>query len=129
VTDPLPPPSIPQWQLAIRFALEVSSLVAIGLFAGGWFRSGWSYAVGWGAPVLVAIAWGTLAVKGDPSRSGNAPIPIPGLLRLILEMGVFLGGAAALAALNDRVALVLFLATFAVHHLMTTDRLAWLLRQ
>jgi hypothetical protein len=129
MTDSLPPPSIPQWQLAIRFALEVSSLVAIGLYTGGRFRGAWSYAAGWGAPVLVAIMWGTFAVKGDPSRSGDAPIPVPGLLRLTLEMAVFLGGAAALAAWNNRVALALFLAAVALHHAMTTERIAWLLRQ
>lgn len=129
MTDSLQPQSIPAWQLAIRFALEIGSLVAIGRYAGGFFRGGWSYAAAWVVPVLVALLWATFAVQGDPSRSGNAPIPIPGALRLILEMAVFLGGAAALAARNSRVALALFLTAFVVHHAMTTDRMAWLLRQ
>lgn len=32
--------TIPAWQLAIRFALEVGSLVAIGRFAGTFLRGG-----------------------------------------------------------------------------------------
>jgi uncharacterized protein DUF2568 len=125
----MPPESIPGWQLSIRFGLEMASLVAIGRYAAGLFRGVGAYAAGWGVPVLIAILWATFAVKGDPSRSGNAPIPIPGLLRLSLEMAVFLGGAAALAARNNRVALAIFMAAFVLHHAMTTGRLAWLLRQ
>jgi hypothetical protein len=128
MTDSLPPQSIPGWQLAIRFGLEVGSLVAIGRYAGGFFPGAWSYAASWGFPVSVALVWGTFAVKGDPSRSGNAPIPIPGMLRLTLETAVFLGGAAALAARNNWVAFAIFLTAFVVHHAMTTARLAWLLR-
>jgi len=125
----LPPESIPSWQLAIRFALELASLVAIGRYAGGLFRGVWAYAAAWGVPIVIALLWATFAVKGDPSRSGGAPVPIPGLLRLALEMAVFLGGAAALAARNNRVALAIFMAAFILHHAMTTGRLAWLLRQ
>jgi Protein of unknown function (DUF2568) len=125
----LPSESIPGWQLAIRFGLEVASLVAIGRYAGGLFRGLWAYAAAWGVPLLIALLWATFAVKGDPSRSGNAPVPIPGLVRLALEMAVFLGGAAALAARNNRVALAIFLAAFVLHHSMTTGRLTWLLRQ
>jgi hypothetical protein len=121
--------TIPAWQLAIRFALEVGSLVAIGRFAASFFRGGWSYAAALGAPAFVALLWVTFAVKGDPSRSGHAPIPIPGALRLALEMAVFLGGAAALAARQSWVAFALFVLAFVVHHAMTTERLAWLLRQ
>ncbi len=94
----MPTESIPSWQLALRFALEVASLVAIGRYAGGRFRGVWAYAAGGGVPLLIAVPWATFSVKGDPSRSGSAPVPIAGLLRLALEMAGFLGGAAALAA-------------------------------
>lgn len=121
--------TIPAWQLAIRFGLEVGSLIAIGRYAGGLSRGTWSYIAALGAPALVALIWGTFAVRGDPSRSGNAPIPVPGALRLALELAVFLGGAAALAARQSWVAFALFMAVFVVHHAMTTERLSWLLRQ
>lgn len=120
---------IPAWQLAIRFALEVGSLVAIGRYAGGLSRGAWSYVAALGAPALVALLWALFAVKGDPSRSGNALIPVPGILRLAFELAVFLGGAAALAARQSWVAFALFMIALIVHHAMTTERLAWLLRQ
>jgi hypothetical protein len=121
--------TVPAWQLAIRFALEVGSLVSIGRFAGRFFHGKWAYTAVWGVPALIALLWVTFAVKGDPSRSGNAPIPIPGALRLALEMAVFLGGAAALAAYQNWIALAAFMAAFVLHHAMTTKRLAWLVRQ
>ncbi len=121
--------TIPAWQLAIRFALEVGALVAIARLAGGFFSGGWSYAAALGTPTFLALVWVTFAVKGDPSRSGNAPVPIPGTLRLALEMVVLLGGAGALAARQSWVAFALFVLAFVVHHAMTTERLAWLLRQ
>ncbi|MBN2245139.1 MAG: DUF2568 domain-containing protein, partial [Candidatus Aminicenantes bacterium] len=33
--------------------------------------------------------WGTFRVPGDSSSSGKAPIPIPGFLRLFLELVIF----------------------------------------
>ncbi|HEY5376661.1 MAG TPA: DUF2568 domain-containing protein [Polyangiaceae bacterium] len=49
-------------------------------------------------PLAAAVAWGTLAVLGDPSRNGRAPIRVRSWQRLALELLVFAGGAAALAA-------------------------------
>jgi hypothetical protein len=89
--------TIAPWQLAIRFGLEVASLIAMGRYAGTFFRGPWSPLAAWGVPGTVALHWVTFAVKGDPSRAGNAPIPVPGPLRLALELAVFGGGAAALA--------------------------------
>jgi hypothetical protein len=39
--------TIPAWQLAIRFALEVGSLVAIGRSTGGFFDGTWRYVAAW----------------------------------------------------------------------------------
>lgn len=124
-----PPIVIPAWQLGLRFALEVSALLALGRYAGGLGRGAWSYIAALGVPAFVALVWATFAVQGDPSRSGKAPIPVPGVLRLAIELAVFLGGAAALAVRQSWVAFALFMVALVVHHAMTTERLAWLLRQ
>lgn len=115
-------PTIPGWQLAIRFLLEVSSLVAIGFWAHRW---GLVPAIG--APLAVAVLWGTFAVAGDPSRSGNAPVAVPGAVRLVLELAVFGGGAAALFAMGQWIPLGVFAAAVIVHHAGTVPRLRWLL--
>lgn len=124
------PSLIPGYQLAIRFGLEVGALLAIG----GWARraagqgmAGWAAALG--LPIVTTLLWVTFAVKGDPSRSGNAPVPVPGWLRLTLELAVFGAGALALAALGRWTWFAVFVGALLLHHAMTTGRLAWLLRQ
>jgi len=125
-----PPIVIPAWQLGLCFALEVGALLALGRYAGGLGRGAWSYVAALGDPACAALVWATFAVQGDPpSRSGKAPIPVPGGPRLAIELAVFLGGAAALAARQSWVAFALFMVALVVHHAMTTDRLTWLLRQ
>ncbi|MFQ6227417.1 DUF2568 domain-containing protein [Nocardia sp. NPDC002869] len=47
-------------------------------------------------PVIAATAWGVIAVPDDPSRSGAAPVAVPGAIRLLVEFAVLFGGAAAL---------------------------------
>lgn len=113
--------------LALRFALELSALAAIG--AWGWHRgSGWTaVALAIGLPLAAAAAWGTFAVVGDPSRSGKAPVPVPGYARLALELGMF---AVAIWALYDTDAHVLSLvfgAAVVIHYVVSYDRIAWLL--
>jgi hypothetical protein len=123
------PKPVPGWQLAIRFALEVGALVAIGRWVGVHFDGAYAYLAGFGAAAFVALLWVTFAVPGDPSRSGRAPVPIPGVARLALELAVFLSGAAALAAMRAWPWFAPFLAALVVHHLGTLPRLRWLVRQ
>lgn len=115
--------------LAVRFVLELSALAALGVW--GWQQGdGWSaVALAVGLPVLAAVMWGTFAVAGDPSRSGSAPIAVPGFARLALELAMF---ALATWALYDVGAHWLSLAMGAVvlvHYLTSYDRVVWLLRQ
>jgi len=123
------PAPVAPWQLALRFALEVGALVAIGRWAGASFEGVYGYLAGWGAPALVALVWVTFAVRGDPSRSGRAPIPVRGISRLALELGVFLTGLAALAATRAWLWLSAFSVGLLLHHLGTLTRLRWLVRQ
>ncbi|MGB1276717.1 MAG: YrdB family protein, partial [Nannocystaceae bacterium] len=75
--------------LGLRFLLELCALAAVGLF--GWTR--FSGALQWVScvafPLVFMALWGTFAVPEDPSRSGGAPVPIPGVLRLCLELALF----------------------------------------
>ena len=125
-------PAIAAWQLALRFALEIASLVALG--AGARRRvAPRSSPLGWllafAVPLVAAAAWGTFAVKDDPSRSGKAPVAVPGWLRLAIELVVFAGGGVALGLVHAWPWLLIFAVALVVHHAGTTARLAWLLRQ
>jgi hypothetical protein len=122
-------PRISPWQLILRFALELASLVAWGLLARTYVGGTRGAALAWCVPAGLAVLWGTFAVKGDPSRSGRAPVPVPGLARLALELFVFIGAALALALRTEWIALGIFVLVFILHHAMTMDRLRWLVRQ
>lgn len=115
--------------LAVRFLLEIAALVAIGYW-------GWSqhdgilrYLLAIGGPILAAVLWGTFAVPDDPSRSGKAPVPVPGILRLALELAIFAFATWALYDAGSSL-LALILAVIVVgHYALSYDRIAWLLKQ
>jgi hypothetical protein len=127
---PEEPPAIPPWQLALRFVLEIGALAGISVWA--WHLAGHGV-LGWVAAVAaflgVAAVWGTFAVPGDPSRSGKAPVPVSGWLRMAIELGVFFGGAAAMASLNAWRWFDPFIAGVVVHHVGTRARIQWLLQK
>ena len=114
--------------LAVRFVLELSALVAMGLW--GWRQgdsSGFRIGLAVGIPFLAAAAWGTLAVPGDPSRSGAAPLPVPGLLRLAIELAFFSFATWALFDTGSTILSALFGIAVALHYVASYDRLRWLL--
>jgi hypothetical protein len=82
-----------------------------------------------GVPFAAAVLWATLAVPGDRSRSGTAPVPVPGWVRLLLELALF--GAAAWALFDAGQPVLGWALTVAVgvHYLASYDRIAWLLRR
>ena len=115
--------------LAIRFLLEIIVLIAIGLW--GWRQSeSWPrYLLAIGIPVLLAVIWGTFAVPDDPSRSGAAPVPVPGLLRLAIELGMFAFASWVLYDMGyDKLWWILGLIVL-LHYIASYDRIIWLVSQ
>ena len=114
--------------LTIRFLLEIFSLVSISMWS--WKQSqGWqSYVLAIGIPIIFAAIWGTFAVVNDPSRSGNAPIPISGIVRLGIEFLFF--GLSIWALYNMELKhLGLSLgAVVLIHYVISYDRIYWLLK-
>jgi hypothetical protein len=122
-------PHVAPSQLALRFTLEIGSLVAWGLCARNWATGMPGIVLAWSVPGVLAIFWGTFAVPGDPSRSGTAPVPVPGGVRLGLELLVFVGAAVALAAQGHWIAFGALAFGIILHHAMTIDRIRWLVGQ
>jgi hypothetical protein len=115
--------------LALRFLLEIAALVAIGYWGFSRHAGILRYIIGIGGPLLAALLWGTFAVPDDPSRSGKAPVPVPGILRLVLELALFGFAAWALDdAGSSLLALILAIITL-IHYALSYDRVAWLVRQ
>ena len=115
--------------LAIRFLLEIAGLVALGLL--GWqFGNGiYRYGFALGIPLLAAICWGTFAVPGDPSRSGTAIVPVPGSIRLILELAFFGSAIWSILLIGATNMGWVYLALVLVHYIVSYDRVRWLIRQ
>lgn len=112
--------------LALRFILELTALFAFGYW--GWTQhtglSRWLWTIG--LPLAAAAMWGIFRVPGDP---GDAPVAVPGLLRLLLEL-VFFGTAAwAFYAANRENWGIIFAIIVLIHYAFSYDRVLWLVRQ
>ena len=115
--------------LALRFLLEVSALVAMGVW-------GWQYGEGWlrfvlavGVPLVAAAIWGTFAVPDDPSRSGTAPIAVAGTFRLAIELAVFAFAVWAAYEVGFTKLSFALAVIVAIHYAASYDRVQWLIRR
>ncbi len=116
------------YNLAFRFLLEISALVCLGIW--GWSQDdGWiRYLLAPALPALTAAIWGIFAVPEDPSRSGKAPVPVPGIIRLILELTIFAIASWTLLDMNHELMATLFSLLVFIHYLISYDRVLWLLK-
>ena len=115
--------------LAIRFLLEIAALLAMGVWgwqqSEGWFR----FVLALGIPIILAVIWGIFAVPNDPSRSGAAPIAVPGILRLVIELAIFVFATWALYDLGYTSLSWILGIIVAIHYITSYDRILWLVTQ
>lgn len=122
-------PQMPGWNLALRFGLELAALV--GLAMGAWAVSAgfFQWVVVVLVPLTAAAIWGVFNVVGDPSRSGEAPVEVPGFARLGIE-SLILGCGAGGFYLSERPTIAIgFGALVVVHYLLSVRRIQWLLER
>mgnify|MGYP001828086701 CR=1 FL=1 len=79
-------------------------------------------------PLLAAVAWGTFNVPNDPSRSGKAPVPVPGWTRLLIELALFGSASWALHDLSPTYGWIFGFVTL-LHYVLSYDRIGWLLNR
>jgi len=113
--------------LAIRFLLEMSALVSVGIW--GWKHSdGWlHYVLAIGMPIILATIWGTFAVPGDPSRSGKTLIVTPGVLRFAIELSIFGFATWSLYDIGLNEISTAFGTIVLIHYIISYDRIKWLM--
>ena len=121
------PPEMRSWNLALRLGLEIGALIGLGLAA--WTQT--DGAARWVAVVAVPLAaaalWGTFNVVDDPSRSGEAPVEVPGWVRLTVELLVLGGGWVAYGIAGYPAIGAAFAALTLLHYGAGRARLRWLL--
>ena len=115
--------------LAVRFLLELAALAALGY----WGRQQGSGLTGYALmivlPLIAAILWGIFNVPGDPSRSGKAPVAVPGIVRLGLELLFFTAAVIALYHAGAIRSSQVLGTVVAIHYLVSYNRILWLLER
>jgi len=117
------------FNLLFRFLLE---LAVLGVAATWSLKSfeGWQGTVlAIAIPFVMAVIWGTFAVPDDPSRSGKAPVPIPGAMRLLLELIFFSFAVWCLYDLGFSRLGSFFGLLVALHYIISADRVKWLIKK
>jgi hypothetical protein len=123
------PPEMAGWNLTLRFGLELAAFTGLAMAA-------WKLSSGnlrWVAVIAVLIVaaaiWGTFNVLDDPSRSGEAPVEVSGWIRLVIELAI-LGGGAAAFAIGQRPTIAMSVAVFILIQYATSwSRIEWLIQQ
>ena len=114
--------------LALRFLLEIGALISLGYWGWSQHQGLLRPVLGIGLPIVAGAVWGVFRVPGDRSASGEAPVPVPGIVRLVLELAFFaLAVWALVASGRSGWGLGLAIAT-AVHYTASYDRVVWLIR-
>ena len=115
--------------LALRFILELVALYTMGYWGWTQHEGGMRFLLALGLPLLAAVLWGTFAVPNDPSRSGKAPIPVKGIIRLLLELAFFALAAWFLFDAGQFLWGRILGTVVLVHYLISYDRIGWLLKR
>jgi hypothetical protein len=112
---------------ALRFILELWALVAFGYWGLNQDFGLFNYALMLILPIAAAVLWGVFAVPNDPSRSGGAPVPVPGAVRLLLEF-LILGSAFVAMYVEGLLYLSLIFGVLVIiHYVLAHERIRWLL--
>jgi hypothetical protein len=114
--------------LALRLLLELAALAAIASY--GWQLTDnrpLNMVAAVALPLIAATLWGVFAVPADPSRSGEAPVAVPGSVRLVLEFAIFGFATWSLYASGAQTLSLVLGAVVVVHYVSSYDRIRWLL--
>jgi len=114
---------------AVRFLLEICAIATFGIWGYHQSETGIRILLAILLPLGFAVLWGVFAVRDDPSRSGKTVIQTPGILRLILELGLFGAAAWMMLDLDYSLIALIFGLTVLIHCIISYDRIAWLLKQ
>lgn len=110
--------------LGLRFVLEVMALAAMAYW--GWTTHQGAWRIVWaiGVPLAAAAVWGVLRVPGDP---GDAPVAVPGAVRLLIEVVFFALAVWLLTGAGRSGWAIVLGALIVLHYIASYQRVLWLL--
>ena len=85
----------------------------------------WRYIGVAGLPVIAATLWGVFRIPNDPKPT---PVAIPGILRLLLELGLFGFASWALYDIGYSTLSIIMAAIVIIHYAVSYDRTWVMLR-
>ena len=115
--------------LGLRFILELCAIWAAGWWGLKYFDGNLKYAMTALVPLALMVVWGVFAVPEDPSRSGAAPVPTVGWLRLVIELAIFAFATYGFNYSHSTKWAMIFAGIVILHYLTSYDSIIWLLRQ
>ncbi len=114
--------------LALRFLLELAALACLAYWGWTQHTGALRFLLALGLPLLAAILWATFSVPGDRSRSGTAPVPVPGIVRLLLEALLFISAVWCLQDAGATTLAWIMGILLVAHYALSYDRIIWLLK-
>jgi hypothetical protein len=121
--------ALPPVQAGLRFLVELAALVCWGVVGWNLGSGPMRWVLAGLLPILAAIIWISFRVPGDQSAGGDAPVSVPGIVRLFIEFDVLLGGAIFAILTGAQVLGSIVFIAVCVHYLLTIPRVRWLLAQ
>lgn len=115
--------------LSLRFLLEMTAVGSVAVWGWRYGEANLKWVLMFLCPLILMIVWGLFNVPGDPSRSGEAPVVVPGLVRLILELSIFAVGGWALYDLQSLKLFFIYVLLVVLHYAFSLDRIQWLLER
>lgn len=115
--------------LLFRFLLELIVLGIAAIWSWKNFEDWTGTVLAIVVPFVMAVIWGSFAVPDDPSRSGKAPVPIPGALRLLLELLFFSFAVWCLFELGFSGLAKVFALLVLLHYIISGDRIRWMIKK
>jgi hypothetical protein len=112
--------------LTLMFLLELAMLAALAYW--GWTQHEGLLRVllAIGLPVIAAVLWGIFRVPGEPN---DAVVAVRGIVRLVLELGLFALAVILLAASNQPTTAAIFGGLVLLEYGLSYDRILRFLRE
>lgn len=111
-------------KLLLAFLLEIAMLIFLGYWGFQTHTGILAWLLGLGLPIGAAVLWGVFRVDNAP---GKAPVAVPGVVRLLLELVLLIGAGVLFWAAGQPTGALIYLVLVAISYLTMRNRVRWLI--